>query len=277
MTKIIRLIGIIVASLSIIPLGLAAYWYEKNDKFLGKAIKTEVTVVDVKERSTDDGTLYYPVFSFIDHNNKKREIHSSLGTYPPTYEIGDTTSIYYDPENPKSTKFDSFVSLWLGPTILLGVGMIPLFIGAFLILVGPMIIRAVSQKPQDVASLTQPAFQHTIDQNDKRARMWATLSHMTALSVFAGIPFGNILGPLVIWLMRRDVYPIVDVHGKESLNFQISMSLYGIISLFLCFVLLGFIMLPAILITNLVLVLVASLKADKGILYHYPLTLRLIK
>ena len=103
------------------------------------------------------------------------------------------------------------------------------------------------------------------------------LCHLTALSVFVGIPFGNILAPLVIWLMKKDVYPIVDVHGKESLNFQISMSIYGLVSLLLCFVLVGFILLPAIFITNLIQVIVASLRADKGEPYRYPLTLRFIK
>jgi hypothetical protein len=54
---------------------------------------------------------------------------------------------------------------------------------------------------------------------DKKARNWATFCHLAALAGFIGIPFGNILGPLITWLVKRNEYPLVDQQGKEALNF----------------------------------------------------------
>lgn len=114
-------------------------------------------------------------------------------------------------------------------------------------------------------------------QGDKQDRTWAMFCHLTALSACIGIPFGNIIGPLVIWLIKKDEITIVDEHGKESLNFQISLSIYSIISFFLCFVFIGFLLLPAVLIVGLVFVIIATIKANKGEQYRYPLTIRFIK
>jgi len=69
----------------------------------------------------------------------------------------------------------------------------------------------------------------------------------------------------------------VDAHGKESLNFQISLTLYAIIAFFLCFALIGFLLLPLIFLTGLVFVIIATVKANDGEPYRYPLTIRFIK
>lgn len=99
------------------------------------------------------------------------------------------------------------------------------------------------------------------------------------LSAFAGylIPFGNIIGPLVLWSVKRQEMPFVESEGKESLNFQISMTLYTLIAFLLCFVLIGFILLPAVLIADIVFIILASIKSANGESYRYPLCIRLIK
>jgi uncharacterized protein len=107
-------------------------------------------------------------------------------------------------------------------------------------------------------------------------RVWVLLCHLTALTLFIGIPFGNIIGPLIVWLVKKQEFSSVDAHGKESLNFQISMTIYTIIAGLSVFVLVGFILLPAVLIANLVLVIIAAIKASNGEFYRYPLTMRLI-
>jgi uncharacterized Tic20 family protein len=91
------------------------------------------------------------------------------------------------------------------------------------------------------------------------------------------IPFGSIVGPLIIWLIKKDEMPFVDDQGKEALNFNISMTIYGLISVLLVFVLIGFILLVVLGIAWLVLAIVAAVKANEGIAYRYPLTLRLVK
>ena len=69
----------------------------------------------------------------------------------------------------------------------------------------------------------------------------------------------------------------VDAHGKESLNFQISMLIYAIVSGILCLIFIGFLLLAAIGITSLVCVIIASVKASNGVPFRYPLTIRFLK
>jgi uncharacterized Tic20 family protein len=82
---------------------------------------------------------------------------------------------------------------------------------------------------------------------------------------------------LIVWLAKRGDSPEIDEHGKESLNFQISMLIYNVIAGLLCLVLIGFIILAILHILNLVLVIVASIQASEGKFYRYPITIRLIK
>jgi uncharacterized Tic20 family protein len=117
----------------------------------------------------------------------------------------------------------------------------------------------------------------TPDKIQSESRLWAMLAHLTALSGFIGIPFGHILGPLIVWLVKKDQFPLVDDQGKESLNFQISMTIYGIVAGILTLVFIGFILLGALIIADIVLVILASIEANKGTAYRYPLTIRLIK
>jgi uncharacterized protein len=276
--KAVRIIGILIILCSIVPLGIAGYWYAKTDIFLDQAVKTEATVVAVENRTSDDGSMYYPVFSFSDKNGNSHIIHSKTGSYPPAYKPGDTVSIFYDPELPEKTRLDSFMCLWLGPVISGALGIIPVFIGALILLIGPMIIRTVNSNTEKQPSASSEPGRSTVNrQSDKQDRTWAMFCHLTSLSVCIGIPFGNIIGPLVVWLIKKDEFAIVDEHGRESLNFQISLSIYSIISFFLCFAFIGFLLLPAILIAGLVFVIIASLKANKGEPYRYPLTIRFIK
>jgi hypothetical protein len=119
-------------------------------------------------------------------------------------------------------------------------------------------------------------------------RAWEVLCHLSAIVGLLGVPFGNILGPLIVWLIKRDDSPAVDAHGKESLNFHISWTLYAFlattISTALIFVLIGVFMwillIPILVIgwlSMIVLVVIASIKASNGELYHYPLTIHFLK
>lgn len=111
----------------------------------------------------------------------------------------------------------------------------------------------------------------------KQARLWGMLCHLSALAGFVGIPFGNIIGPLIIWLIKRQEIPFVDEQGKEALNFQISLTIYSIISLLLIMVVVGIFLLIAIVIFGLVMVIIASVRANNGESYRYPLTIRIIR
>lgn len=109
------------------------------------------------------------------------------------------------------------------------------------------------------------------------------LCHLLSL-IGLVVPFGNIIGPLVMWLIKKDEMPFVDDQGKESLNFQITVSLVVltliILGTVLMIVLIGFLfflLLPVVGIGAIVLVVIASIKANEGVHYRYPFTLRLIK
>jgi len=108
------------------------------------------------------------------------------------------------------------------------------------------------------------------------AKNWAVGAHLAALAGMF-IPFANVIGPLVIWLIKKDESPLVEREGKESLNFQISMSIYLCVAGLLSFILIGIPMLFVIAILDLVFTIIAAVKTSNGEPYHYPMTIRLIK
>lgn len=103
------------------------------------------------------------------------------------------------------------------------------------------------------------------------------LSHLIALAGYL-VPGGNLAGPLIIWLIKKDTMPFVDREGKESLNFQISMTIYmlaaGILAALTCVFTLALI---AIAIVDFVYVILAAMAASKGKNFTYPFTIRFLK
>lgn len=110
----------------------------------------------------------------------------------------------------------------------------------------------------------------------KDERTWAMLCHLSVFSAHF-IPLGNIIVPLVIWLIKKEESPFVDFHGKEVLNFQISLIIYFAIAFILIFVLIGLPMFIALWVFSLIIVIMAAIKANDGQYYKYPLTIRFIK
>jgi uncharacterized Tic20 family protein len=111
---------------------------------------------------------------------------------------------------------------------------------------------------------------------DRDARMWAMLCHLSALSLYVtGIGF--IVGPLIVWMIKKDDHPFIDDQGKEALNFAISILIYYVVAGLSLFCFVGFVLLPILHIFHVVLVIVASVRANSGQWYRYPLTIRLVK
>ena len=109
----------------------------------------------------------------------------------------------------------------------------------------------------------------------KNDRTWAMFAH---LSTFAGhlIPFGNIAGPLIIWAIKKDEMPFVNDQGKEAVNFQITMTIALIVSALSLLVLVGFILLPVVYVFDLIVTIIAAIKANEGVAYRYPLCIRFL-
>jgi uncharacterized protein len=114
---------------------------------------------------------------------------------------------------------------------------------------------------------------------NKDARMWAMFCHLAGLCVLLPIApvIGSIIGPLVIWLIKKEEFPFVDEQGKEALNFQISITIYAVVSALLCFACVGFVLLPAVYLFDLIFLIIASVKTNNGEHYRYPLTIRFVK
>ncbi|PHN22987.1 DUF4870 domain-containing protein [Pseudomonas sp. ICMP 561] len=108
------------------------------------------------------------------------------------------------------------------------------------------------------------------------ARQWAMFCHFAA---FLGMifPFGNLLGPLILWQLKKDSDPFIDAHGKEALNFQITVSLAIVACFFLMLLVIGFALIGLVGVGALVLTIIAGIKANEGVAYRYPFTWRLIK
>jgi len=128
-------------------------------------------------------------------------------------------------------------------------------------------------------------------QHDEKS--WAMLCHLSVFSSLL-IPFGNIFGPLIVWLIKREEFALVDDQGKESLNFQISMTIYSIILIVVGIASAlglaagdsessGIITMIAaggglliIALIAFIFVIIASVKSYQGERYRYPLTIRFI-
>ena len=113
--------------------------------------------------------------------------------------------------------------------------------------------------------------------DSSNVRSMCVLCHLSALAGFIVPGFGHVLGPLIVWLVKRGESPEIDAHGKESLNFQISMLVYNLIAGVLCLLLIGFVLLGILHILNVVFVIYAAVRAGDGQLYRYPIAFRLIR
>ena len=114
---------------------------------------------------------------------------------------------------------------------------------------------------------------HTLTREE---RNWAMLSHLLALVGYFIIPLGNVAAPLIIYLMKKDESPFVADQARESLNFQISVCIYALISGVLVLILIGLLLLVVVGVAGAILTIIASVKAANGEAYRYPLALRLI-
>ena len=111
---------------------------------------------------------------------------------------------------------------------------------------------------------------------DKDELMWSTFAHLGFLAGLI-IPFGNVVAPLVIWLVYKDRSSYVEYHSKEALNFQLTVTIAMVASGILVLLLIGIFLLIGILLLALVLSIVAAVKANNGEYYEYPFTIRFIR
>ena len=127
-----------------------------------------------------------------------------------------------------------------------------------------------AEQPEKTEQPENAQQDQTSEEVGKDARMWAMLCHL--LAIFTGF-----LAPLIIWLIKKDEDPFIDNQGKEALNFQITVAIAMIVSVLLSFACIGFILMPAVGIADLIFCIIASVKANSGVAYRYPVSIRFIK
>jgi len=114
-------------------------------------------------------------------------------------------------------------------------------------------------------------------------KLWNMLAHLSALAGFV-VPFGNIIGPLIVWQVKKNEIPSVDQHGKDAVNFQITATIIlvaaTIVALILTFVVIGALLFPVIMLAGLAAIglsVYAGIQANNGVAFKYPYSFNLIK
>lgn len=107
-------------------------------------------------------------------------------------------------------------------------------------------------------------------------RMWAMLAHLSSLTGLFTV-VGSIVGPLIVWQIQKDKSAFVDYHGKEAVNFNITIAIAAAVSFLLFLLLIGLVLIWIVGAVWLIFTVIAAIKANNGEYYKYPLTFRFIK
>ncbi len=123
--------------------------------------------------------------------------------------------------------------------------------------------------PPRVSSASEPL-------SESEARQWALYCHLAAFAVYVipAVGIMNVLGPFIVWNIKKDQSEFVNEQGKESINFQLSMTIYSLLLAPLC--LIGLPLIGITWLLSIVMPIIAGMAAQKGEHYRYPLTLRVI-
>lgn len=114
---------------------------------------------------------------------------------------------------------------------------------------------------------------------DERGEHMTTTSdeRLLAMLIYVTSFFTTIIGPILIWLIKRDDSLFIDYHGKEYLNFIISYAVYGFIAGLTVFIAIGIVLAPLVAILVFIFTIIAAIKAFQGEMYKIPLVFRIIK
>ncbi|MBU3665503.1 MAG: DUF4870 domain-containing protein [Chthoniobacterales bacterium] len=140
----------------------------------------------------------------------------------------------------------------------------------------PPPVPSPSNQPSE-APLTAPASSTPPPVPTREDQSWAIALHLSGFAGFLVPSLGQILAPLVIWLIKRPESPYLDRIGKEVLNFQISYTIYGAVAFALCWLCIGFLVLPVVVILWIVYMIMAAVKTSNGQDYQYPFTIRFLQ
>ena len=115
-----------------------------------------------------------------------------------------------------------------------------------------------------------------IQNQDREAKLWAMFLHFSLLGGYI-IPLGGFIAPVIIWQLKKDELPMLDIHGKMAVNWLISSLIYGAVFFCLTFVLIGIPLLSILGVLGVLFPIIAGVKANNGEFWKYPLSLSILK
>jgi len=282
MNLFLRISSLVLFTLGIVFLLMCWSEYAKKTSFIQSSLHT-TAFIDSLSSSETDGAYSYPVYRYTDRFGNEYKVKSSTGYGTGTYTIGDSVAIYYNLQSPDTFLKDTILSKWGIAIVLLISAIIIISIGAVLLIVSFIMKPVPESHPDTTNPTTSTTIQNKVSNstdtvmprlNSEKERLVRLLLHLGTLCVFLGVPFGNIFAPLTLWLMYRDQSDCIKRSGIQSINFQLSFTLYAIV----CTVtIVGILLLPVLFIFWLVFVIRAMVLDKHQTEYKYPFTIRFIK
>lgn len=150
-----RVVGAIFALVGAGMLAGGLYWGWHTRQFLKTAATAPGVVVEMVASRGSKSTTYAPVYTFTDGQGVPHKIRSSSSSNPPSYSVGETVQVFYDPQNPESALLDGWFELWGGATIIGGMGSIFFAIGLLVALIPkkPPVAPPAEDAPLDAEGL----------------------------------------------------------------------------------------------------------------------------
>jgi uncharacterized Tic20 family protein len=105
---------------------------------------------------------------------------------------------------------------------------------------------------------------------------WALFLHLSQLAGFI-VPFAGWIAPVLIWQLKKEEMPALDPHGKVVVNWILSELIYGAIAAILIFVIIGIPLLIALAVIGIIFPIIGAVKADNGIVWEYPLSIKFFR
>ncbi len=131
------------------------------------------------------------------------------------------------------------------------------------------------EQEQSDQSMDLSSSDEGVTTDDEDEQMWGLLLHLSAFAGFL-IPFGNLIGPIIIWQVKKDESNFLDEVGREAVNFQIAITIYTFVSALLIPVFIGLLLIVAVTLGMIVFTVIAAIKASDGECYRFPMIFRVI-
>jgi uncharacterized Tic20 family protein len=137
------------------------------------------------------------------------------------------------------------------------------------------VLNGPSEAQPDAAAPFESAWVGPTAQ-EQETRRWGLLLHLSVLAGYA-LPIAGVVVPIAIWQLKKDALPTIDAHGKNAVNWLISLGIYAVVCGILAIALIGIPLLMALGVVAVVFPIVAAIKANNGEVWKYPMAISFLK